>query len=77
MDEFLLQQIDRAAENYAVEIYPSRRGLLLRRQWRARVVSEHNGRTILASSESYNNREELEDICALILPHVSIRRVPR
>lgn len=38
-------------------LYRARRGLLLRTQWRWRLVAR-NGRTIATSGEGYNNRKD-------------------
>ena len=77
MDEELLKQIEQSSEDYAIEIYPGRRGILRRPQWRARIVSDRNGQTIFPSGEGYNNRQELRDICEAVCPHLTIRFVAK
>jgi hypothetical protein len=62
---------------FRVEVYPARRGVLLRRQWRARVVSAFNGEKLFASSESYNNRAELVELCEDLFPGVPVEQVLR
>jgi uncharacterized protein YegP (UPF0339 family) len=52
-----------------VEIYRSRRGVLRRTQWRARVVAP-NGRALFVSSESYNNLDELLRIVDRLFPNL-------
>jgi uncharacterized protein YegP (UPF0339 family) len=56
------------------EVYPARRGLLRRRQWRGRVVSIRNGNTILVTPEGYNNRGECEAAILLVNPAIEITR---
>jgi hypothetical protein len=50
-----------------VEIYRSRRGLLRRPQWRARVVAP-NGKALFSISESYNNVDDLLKIVDRLFP---------
>jgi hypothetical protein len=57
---------------FAVEIYPSKRGLMRRRQWRARVVSTSNHFNLFGTTESYNNVEELIDLCERLYPTLPI-----
>lgn len=41
-----------------IEIYESRRGLSLRKQWRWRIKAA-NGRIVATSGEGYNNKADL------------------
>jgi len=41
-------------------IYQSRRGLLLRNQWRGRTFDDANGKVLLVTAESYNNAGDCE-----------------
>jgi uncharacterized protein YegP (UPF0339 family) len=50
-----------------VQIYRSRKGLLSRTQYRARVVSG-NGKTLFVSAEGYNNLEDLLAIVDQLFP---------
>ena len=50
-----------------VLIYRSRRGMLLRTQWRASVLAP-NGKTLFKSSESYNNVDDLLKIVDRLFP---------
>jgi uncharacterized protein YegP (UPF0339 family) len=52
-----------------VEIYRSRRGMLRRTQWRARVVAS-NGRALFVSAESYNNVDDLLEIIDRLFPNL-------
>jgi uncharacterized protein YegP (UPF0339 family) len=52
-----------------VEIYRSRRGMLRRTQWRARVVAS-NGRALFVTAESYNNIRDLIEITDRLFPHL-------
>jgi uncharacterized protein YegP (UPF0339 family) len=52
-----------------VEIYRSRRGMLRRTQWRARVVAP-NGRVLFTSAESYNNPDDLLAIVDRLFGHL-------
>lgn len=72
MDEALLKQLDKASEDYGIEIYSARRGVLSRKQWRARIVSEDNDFRLFISSEGYNNRKELRTLCERVMPHLPI-----
>jgi hypothetical protein len=70
VDETLMTKVEKAHEDYGVEIYPSKRGLLRRKQWRARIISEDNLNRLFISSESYNNRQELIDLVERVFPHL-------
>jgi hypothetical protein len=50
-------------------MYRSKRGLLRRSQFRAKVISTDNGLTLWVTGESYNNRAELKDRCIRDFPH--------
>lgn len=55
--------------NDRLQIYKSRRGLIGRQQYRARVVSK-NGRTLFVSAEGYNNLDDLLKISGRLFPHL-------
>jgi hypothetical protein len=55
---------------FRIVIYPARRGLLLRRQWRAKVVSQHNGNRLFSSSEGYNNSGDLIRLVEALFPGI-------
>lgn len=50
-----------------VQIYHARRGLLGRKQYRARVVSP-NGKALFVSAEGYNNLKDLLAITDRLFP---------
>lgn len=52
-----------------VQIYLGRRGLLLRKQFRARVVAP-NGRVLFASAEGYSNLADLLAITDRLFPNL-------
>lgn len=52
-----------------VQIYHGRRGLLSRKQYRARVVAG-NGETLFVSAEGYNNLDDLLAITDRLFPHL-------
>ena len=52
-----------------IQIYEARRGLLRRKQYRARIVAP-NGKTLFQSSEGYNNLAELLEITGRLFPHL-------
>lgn len=52
-----------------VQIYQARRGLLGRKQYRARVVAP-NGKVLFVSAEGYNNLPELLAISDRLFPHL-------
>lgn len=52
-----------------LQIYKSRRGLLLRTQYRARVIAG-NGKPLFVSSEGYNNLADLLKITDRLFPHL-------
>jgi uncharacterized protein YegP (UPF0339 family) len=56
------------------KIYEARRGVLLRKQWRWRLVAR-NGRTIATSGESYNNRADVLSAIELIRAEAALARV--
>lgn len=60
---------------FEIEVYPARRGLLLRQQWRARTVSINNRKRITGTLEGYNNRQEVIDIMARLHPTLPIFQV--
>ena len=53
-----------------VQIYRARRGLLMRKQWRARVVAA-NGRVLFVSAEGYNNLGDIRGIVATLFPNAT------
>lgn len=57
------------------QVYPSKRGLLRRKQWRARIVSKANGKRILVTPEGYNNRAECEAAVLSVAPAIEIERL--
>lgn len=59
-----------------VQIYPARRGLIGRKQWRARVVAA-NGKTLFVSAESYNNRGDLVQVVDQLFPNLPREGVMR
>jgi uncharacterized protein YegP (UPF0339 family) len=59
-----------------VHIYAARRGLLGRKQYRARVVAA-NGKTLFVSAEGYNNRKELLKVVADLFPGLPVDGLPR
>jgi uncharacterized protein YegP (UPF0339 family) len=52
-----------------VEIYQSRRGLLGRKQYRARVVAP-NGKALFVSAEGYNNLKDLLAVSDRLFPNL-------
>jgi hypothetical protein len=52
-----------------VQIYVSRRGLLRRKQYRARVVAP-NGKVLFVTAEGYNNLRELLAVSDRLFPHL-------
>lgn len=52
-----------------VEIYQGKRGLLGRKQYRARVVAP-NGKVLFVSAEGYNNLSELLAISDRLFPNL-------
>jgi hypothetical protein len=52
-----------------LQIYCGRKGLLSRKQYRARVVAS-NGRTLFVSGEGYNNIGDLLNITNRLFPHL-------
>jgi hypothetical protein len=52
-----------------VQIYQGRRGLLGRKQYRARVVSP-NGKVLFVSAEGYSNLDELLAISDRLFPNL-------
>jgi uncharacterized protein YegP (UPF0339 family) len=54
-------------------IYKSRRGLLGRTQYRARIVAQ-NGKTTFVSAESYNNVADLEAALRKLNPDLIVVR---
>jgi hypothetical protein len=55
-----------------IEIYAGRKGLLGRKQWRARVMSANGFDVLFVSAEGYNNRGELIDLCQQLFPSLTI-----
>lgn len=58
-----------------VEIYAGRRGLKLRKQWYARVISKttFGDEELFRSSEGYDNREDLLDIVDSLFPGMPVK----
>lgn len=56
------------------ELYPARRGLFRRKQWRWRFVTD-NGRFIAASGEGYNNRADALHAIELLQKHAGTAEV--
>jgi hypothetical protein len=52
-----------------VQIYHGRRGLLSRKQYRARVVAP-NGRVLVVTAEGYNNLKDLFAITDRLFPNL-------
>lgn len=52
-----------------LQIYQGRRGLLTRKQYRARVVAA-NGKRLFVSAEGYNNLRDLLAITDRLFPHL-------
>jgi hypothetical protein len=62
---------------FEIQIHPVRRGLLARKQWAARTVSTGNWKQITKTTESYNNRSDLERIMRKLHPYLPITYASR
>ncbi|MDQ3023906.1 MAG: hypothetical protein M3R04_05930 [bacterium] len=58
-----------------VEVYEGRRGLLLRKQFRARVRSGRNGNILFVTSEGYNNQMDLLNIVGRLFPDLPVEYI--
>lgn len=55
-----------------IEIYAGQKWFFGRKQWRARVVAANGFDVLFVSSESYNNRQYLVDLCEDLFPDLPI-----
>jgi uncharacterized protein YegP (UPF0339 family) len=59
-----------------VQIYQAKRGLLRRKQYRARVIAP-NGKVLLVTAEGYNNLNDLLAVTDRLFPHLMREGDPR
>jgi hypothetical protein len=63
------------ATNVKGQVYVGRRGLFSRTQYFGRILSTRNGKTLMVTSEGYNNRNDCADALDICSPDIPIEHL--